>query len=81
MQQSDSCIVAENIHRLDPAQLPAIHSLKKPPVFAKPELAPNATTGGMTYGNAVFAYLWFTAFTKHVNMGPYLCRYVYGCAF
>ena len=27
----------------------------------------------MPYGNALFAYLWFTAFTKHVNMGPYLC--------
>ncbi len=27
----------------------------------------------MPYGNALFAYLWFTTFTKHVNMGQYLC--------
>ena len=72
MQQSDACIVAENIHRLDPAQFPAIHSLEKPPFFAKPELAPNETIG-MPYGNAMFVYPWFTAFTKHVNMGQYLC--------
>ncbi len=68
--QHDACIATENIHRLDPAQFPAIHSLEKPPFLAKPELAPNATTGGMPYGNAMFAYLWFTTFTKHVNICP-----------
>ena len=27
----------------------------------------------MPYGNALFAYLWFTTFVKMVNMAPYLC--------
>ena len=27
----------------------------------------------MPYGNALFSYLWFTAFVKMVNMAPYLC--------
>jgi len=36
-------------------------------------MAPDATVGGMPYGNALFSYLWFTAFVKMVNMAPYLC--------
>ena len=72
-ESHDACIAAENIHRLDPAKFPAIHSLERPPFFAKPQVAPDATTGGMPYGNALFAFLWFHAFIKHVNMGPYLC--------
>ena len=72
-ESHDACIAAENIHRLDPAKCTAIHSLERPPFFAEPQVAPDATTGGMPYGNALFAFLWFHAFIKHVNMGPYLC--------
>ena len=36
-------------------------------------MAPDATVGGMPYGNALFSYLWFNAFVKLVNMAPYLC--------
>ena len=64
---------ADNLYRLDPVRFPAVHSLVNPPFYGVPPRAPDATVGGMPYGNALFAYLWFTTFVKMVNMAPYLC--------
>jgi len=64
---------ADNLYRLDPVRFPAVHSLVNPPFYGVPPRAPDATVGGMPYGNALFSYLWFTAFVKMVNMAPYLC--------
>ena len=61
------------MYRLDPLKFPAVHSLANPLFYGVPPRAPNATVGGMPYGNALFAYLWFTTFVKMVNMAPYLC--------
>ena len=61
------------MYRLDPVKFPAVHSLANPPFYGVPPRAPDATVGGMPYGNALFAYLWFTTFVKMVNMAPYLC--------
>ena len=61
------------MYRLDPVKFPAVHSLANPPFYGVPPRAPEATVGGMPYGNALFAYLWFTTFVKMVNMAPYLC--------
>ena len=61
------------MYRLDPLKFPAVHSLANPPFYGVPARAPDATVGGMPYGNALFAYLWFTTFVKMVNMAPYLC--------
>ena len=58
---------------MDPLKFPAVHSLAIPPFYAVPPRAPDATVGAMPYGNALFAYLWFTTFVKMVNMAPYLC--------
>ena len=58
---------------MDPLKFPAVHSLAIPPFYAVPPRAPDATVGTMPYGNALFAYLWFTTFVKMVNMAPYLC--------
>ena len=52
---------------------PALHSLEKPPFYAVPPLAPEATVGGMPFCNALFAFLWYNAFIKFVNLGPYIC--------
>jgi hypothetical protein len=64
---------AENMHRLDPIRLPNLHSLEKPPFYQVPPKAPDATVGGMQYGNALFPYLWFNVFIKFVNLAPYIC--------
>ena len=61
------------MYRLDPVKFPAVHSLANPPFYGVPPRAPDATVGGMPYGNALFAYLWFTTFVKMVNMAPYPC--------
>jgi len=64
---------ADNLYRLDPVKFPAVHSLANPPFYGIPQRAPDTAVGGMPYGNALFAYLYFTTFVKMVNMAPYLC--------
>jgi len=64
---------AANLYRLDPKQFPNLHSLENPPFYAVPPRAPEATFGGMPYGNALFSYVWYNAFIKFVNMAPYIC--------
>jgi hypothetical protein len=64
---------ADNLYRLDPTRFPTLHSLEKPPFYAVPPKAPDATVGGMPYGNALFSYVWYNAFIKFVNMAPYTC--------
>ena len=54
-------------------KFPAVHSLANPPFYGIPQRAPESAVGGMPYGNALFAYLWFNTFVKLVNMAPYLC--------
>ncbi len=61
-------VAAENIHRLHPLGFPNLHSLEKPPFYRVPPKAPDATVGGMPYGNALFSYLWLNTFIKFVNM-------------
>jgi hypothetical protein len=36
-------------------------------------IAPDQTTGGMPYGNASFAHIWFTSVIKLSNNGSHLC--------
>ena len=64
---------ADNLYRLDPVRFPAVHSLVNPPFYGVPPRAPDATVGGMPYGNALFSYLWFNAFIEFVNLAPYIC--------
>ncbi len=45
---------ADNLYRLDPVRFPTLHSLEKPPFYAVPPKAPDATVGGMPYGKALF---------------------------